>query len=128
MDFENDFQIFPTRCQARGFTPGHAPVAGARRRAHDRRVQPHPRNAPGAFYVVDECCTRCGVPETAAPDLFAYDDEHCWVRRQPASGEELARMLEAIAIAELGCIRYRGKDVVIRRRLEAMGEGGQIDP
>jgi hypothetical protein len=74
-------------------------------------VQPHRLNVVGPFYVVDGCCTACGVPESEAPQLFAWDDSvHCYVRKQPAGPDELRQMVGAIANAELRCIRYRGRD------------------
>ena len=94
-----------------------------------RKHAAHPRNAIGEFYVVNECCTLCGVPEYA-PTLFELDSEnekHCWVKRQPVSAVELDQMLEVIAIADLGCIRYGGADVNIIERLKAMNEADTID-
>ena len=93
--------------------------------------QPHPENASGDFYVVDGCCTRCGVPEVEAPDIFALatsDPSHCVIAKQPRTPAEVDRTLNAIQAAELGCIRYRGRNRAIIRKLEQMGEGGQYDP
>jgi hypothetical protein len=88
----------------------------------------HPSNVPGPFYVEDGCCTACGVPQHFAPDLFGADnDAHCFVRRQPATPTEDDSMLRALATQELGCIRYRGNDVTILRRLADAGEGSQCD-
>jgi hypothetical protein len=36
-------------------------------------------------------------------------------------------MLRVLATQELGCIRYRGNDLVVLRRLAAAGEGSQCD-
>jgi hypothetical protein len=86
-------------------------------------TRPHPSNAPGPFYVVDGCCTACDVPFAEAPGHFAYDGKHhCYVKRQPATKEELNRMLRAVWAAELQCIRYRGEDPDVRRRLGELGE------
>jgi len=88
----------------------------------------HPKNVSGVFYVVNGCCTACGVPDALAPALFAYDqDNHCYVRRQPATVEELESTLDVIVGQELGCIRYRGKDEDILRRLAEVGESAQCD-
>jgi hypothetical protein len=85
--------------------------------------RPHPSNAPGPFYVVDGCCTGCDVPFVEAPGLFAYDGtNHCFVKRQPATKEDLNRMLRAMWAAELQCLRYRGEDFEILRRLGELGE------
>ena len=93
---------------------------------------PHPANAPGDFYVEANCCTMCGVPFVEAPDLFGmWEDEKgpwgCFVKRQPETAEEVQQMINTIAAAELGCIRYRGRDREIRRRLEQIGEGDVCD-
>jgi hypothetical protein len=86
-------------------------------------VQPHPMNSPGAFYVVDGCCTACDVPFAEAPGLFEYDGKnHCFVKRQPATKEELNRMMRAAWAAELMCIRYRGRDPEVLRRFGELGE------
>jgi len=82
----------------------------------------HPRNAPGPFYVVDGCCLSCAVWTSVAPDLFAFDDNHCYVKQQPRSQVELDRMLVALWAAEVSCIRYRGHAPAIFERLGAMGQ------
>ena len=85
-------------------------------------------NAEGPFYVVDGCCTACGVPEATAPEMFAYDSAtHCYVRRQPVSDDEVERALQVIRGQELGCVRYRGTDAVILRRLAEAGESASCD-
>jgi hypothetical protein len=88
--------------------------------------KPHRLNAPGDFWVDANCCTRCGVPD-AEPDLFGIEDV-CYVKKQPATPDEVDRMLKVISIAELGCIRYRGRDTMIRRKLVEMGEADVCDP
>ena len=93
--------------------------------SHPRNVPAHPRNAPGPFYVLYDCCTACGVPEAMAPDHFAYDaGRNCLVKRQPESPDELEKMLRVIRGQELGCIRYRGTDKQVLRRLAEAGEDG----
>jgi hypothetical protein len=92
-----------------------------------RKPKPHPSNVPGDFYVVDQCCTACGVPTNIAPDLFAFDEDHCFVKRQPSTKDEFERALKVVARQELGCIRYGGRDPVILRRLAEAGEGAQCD-
>lgn len=86
-------------------------------------IRPHPLNVLGPFYVVDGCCTACDVPFVEAPGHFAYDGKnHCFVKRQPGTKEELNRMLRAVWAAELQCIRYRGQDPEVLRRLGELGE------
>ena len=86
-------------------------------------LRPHPMNASGPFYVVDGCCTACDIPFAEAPGLFEYDGKnHCYVKRQPATTEELNRMMRAAWAAELQCIRYRGQDPEVLRRFGELGE------
>lgn len=81
-------------------------------------IKPHPKNASGPFYVEFGCCTACDVPMVEAPGLFAYDsDNHCFVKRQPESSEEVTNAISAAWCAELQCIRYRGDDPDVLRRL-----------
>jgi hypothetical protein len=85
--------------------------------------KPHPKNAPGPFYVVDGCCTACGVPVSEAPGLFAYDEvDHCFVQRQPSTPREFDQAFHAAWAAELQCIRYRGNDPKMLRRFAELGE------
>jgi ferredoxin len=89
---------------------------------------PFPENSPGAFYVEDGCCTSCGMPSTVAPSLFSYaNDGHCYVSKQPSDGKEIFQMIEAFAVQDIGCIRYKGSNRVIQIKLIAVGEGDQCD-
>lgn len=92
----------------------------------------HPANAPGDFYVEDQCCTLCGVPQLVAPELFSILEQsdqtsHCYVRRQPATEAEVDSMLNVISAAELGCIRYAGTDPSILDRLTAAEQSTACD-
>jgi hypothetical protein len=89
--------------------------------------RPHPKNAPGPFYVVNGCCTYCAVPFVEAPNLFALEDDHCYVERQPENDQELYRMLRSVRAAELDCIRYRGQDPDVLRRLAEFGAADRCD-
>ena len=62
---------------------------------------------PGELYVLKGCCTLCGIPWEYARELFGYDDNGCWVSRQPATPTERAKMLKVIACQELDCIHPR---------------------
>ena len=89
---------------------------------------PFPENAPGDFYVEDGCCLSCSMPTTEAPDLFAYAAVgHCFVRRQPSSAKEMHQMIQAFAVQDVACIRYKGKNRVVQIRLIGTGEGDQCD-
>jgi hypothetical protein len=88
----------------------------------------HPKNAAGPFYVVNGCCTACGVPTSLAPELFDFDSvDHCYVKRQPTSDTEMEKALRVLRAQELDCVRYRGKDQAVLRRLAEAGEGHQCD-
>lgn len=89
----------------------------------------HPENVPGPFYVEEGCCIACGVPEAAAPEIFGWasDGGHCVVKRQPVSADEIDRTLVAICSAEVDCIRYRGKDFALARRIAEAGHAESCD-
>jgi hypothetical protein len=89
----------------------------------------HPSSVPGPFYVEDGCCISCGVPHEIAPDLFGWTgaDSHCFVRRQPAGPEEADAMVRALWSSEVSCIRYRGEDPAMIRRLAENGSADQCD-
>jgi ferredoxin len=93
----------------------------------------YPKNAPGPFYVENECCVTCGIPLEVAPDLFTWDEEkgefdnHCFLRRQPSTSTEVGRVVEAMRQTEMECIRYRGDDAALRKRLVDEGFEDQCD-
>ncbi|TNF31738.1 MAG: ferredoxin [Deltaproteobacteria bacterium] len=66
------------------------------------------QNAPGAFYVDDQCiaCDACVVE---APKFFAMnnDEGHAYVLLQPTSEEEIQNCLEALDACPVEAI---GKD------------------
>jgi hypothetical protein len=89
---------------------------------------PHPLNDPGPFYIENGCCTTCGVLENYIPDLVAYDkDRHCFIRQQPATAVEMYGMIQAVDAAEFRCLRYRGDDPDLQRRLAEAGLAAQCD-
>ena len=75
----------------------------------------HHLNVAGPFYVEDGCCTRCGVPDVTAPELFGEADYTCFVKRQPETTDEVDRMVRAMITSEVGCIRYGGVDAAVIR-------------
>src|SRR5277367_2882949 len=93
--------------------------------------QPHPENVVGDFYVEDGCCAMCRAPFIGAPALFGvcrsggYD--HCYVKQQPGTAEQVEQMVFAISCAELGCIRYRGTDRLVQLQIAQMGMGDACD-
>ena len=99
-----------------------------------RKYKAVEENVKGDFYVEDGCCTMCGAPNVEAPELFGGFDEnskmtneHCFVKKQPESIQELEKMMNAMAVQELICIRYCGKDRKIKEKIRSIGEHNQID-
>jgi hypothetical protein len=86
-----------------------------------------PENVPGDFYVEEGCCTRCDVPAVEAPEHFAYSEDSCYVCRQPQTPDEVARMVNAIQVQELNCIRYGGRQRDVQIRLFAVGAAEYCD-
>lgn len=82
---------------------------------------------PGDFYVEADCCILCGVPEEIAPEIFETGDDHCFVKRQPCSQEEVDRAIRAMWSGEVDCIRYRGRDGGVLDRIARAGMIGQAD-
>ena len=62
-----------------------------------------------------------------APNHFAYDDNHCYVCRQPQTTAETTDMIGTAWMAEFQCIRYRGGDPDILRRLAELELRGICD-
>lgn len=89
--------------------------------------KPYHLNVIGPFYVEDSCCTSCGVPWDRAPRLFDWNEEQCWVKQQPRDDAELDTMLDVMSTQELGCIRYRGDNPDLLRRLSDLGEAASCD-
>ena len=71
----------------------------------------------GPFYIEPDCCLLCGVPESIAPELFRTGSESCSLLRQPAGEAEIDKTITAMWSSEVDCIRYRGSDREILRRL-----------
>jgi len=90
---------------------------------------PHPKNAPGPFYVVNGCCMTCMAPHVQAPTLMGFDDveEHCFVKQQPKTDDEIYKAIRAVRSAEVQCLRYKGNDPEIARRLVEIGEADACD-
>lgn len=75
----------------------------------------------GDFYVEADCCLLCGVPEDIAPEVFQTGENHCFVKRQPCSQDEVDRTIRAMWSSEVDCIRYRGRDEGLLDRLHRAG-------
>jgi hypothetical protein len=92
-------------------------------------TKPHPLNVPGPFYVEDGCCTACMAAVDESKGLLRYDEPagHCHVLKQPSSPDELTHMVRAASVAELQCLRYRGNDPSVLRRLAEAGLASLCD-
>lgn len=89
-----------------------------------KKLPSHPKNVRGDFYVEHGCCTACDLPSEVAPELFKYEENHCYICRQPSSKEEIVKILNAMEIQDLDCIQYKGNNEKIinnlkQRNLEA---------
>jgi hypothetical protein len=85
-----------------------------------KRYEPEPTSAPGDFYVENNCCITCGVPQAAAPDLVGWVDgdvSHCFWKKQPTTHEEMQQAFAVFDGQELGCHRYAGLDPKIQARI-----------
>jgi hypothetical protein len=90
-----------------------------------------PDCVPGPFYVVKDLCILCALPVQTAPQNIAWDEgecccqghgpDHCRIRRQPESEQELTAVLEAMAGSCVEAIRYCGTDPAILQRLRQDG-------
>lgn len=91
--------------------------------------KPHPKNAPGPFYIVDGCCVTCMAPHVQAPTLMGFDEVegHCFVKQQPQTDDEIYRAIRAVAYSEFQCLRYGGNNADILRRLVEIGEAEACD-
>ena len=84
------------------------------------KFTPHPRSAPGDFYVEVGKCLACGVPQAVAPDLVGWVDElkrHCYWIKQPETTEELDQAIKVLDSQELECHRYAGTDPAVLSRV-----------
>src|SRR5262245_13975732 len=95
-----------------------------------RREEPssiYPKNAPGDFYVAENCCLWCGVPWDEAPEHFEVDDKQCYIKRQPTNEVEVKKMISAMKVQTLDCIRYKGSNQKIITAIYANAGVGLVD-
>ena len=79
----------------------------------------YPENAPGPFYVEADLCILCGTPAAVSPDLVEMNEKHCYFRKQPSTGVELAHAIKAVNSCCCGAYRYGGDDRDVIARLDA---------
>jgi hypothetical protein len=81
---------------------------------------PKSSSAVGDFYVEDNCCITCGVPQAVAPDLVGWTNEgmsQCYWKKQPQTQEELRQAFAIFSGQEVGCHRYSGRDPEIQAQI-----------
>jgi hypothetical protein len=91
--------------------------------------KPYSKNVEGDFYVEDGCCMTCMVTEIHAPNLMGFDEieNHCFVAKQPTDESEVFQAIKATWAAEVDCLRYRGQNPNILRRLAEAGASDSCD-
>ncbi len=92
---------------------------------------PHPKNAPGPFYVENGYCLCCEAPFHEAPDLMGTDDGqggyHCHFRKQPTTPEELDRAIMACRVSCVEAVRYAGDDPAVLAKFRELKSEGSCD-
>ena len=93
--------------------------------------EPHPKNAPGPFYVENEMCLACTAPFQEAPDLMATDhgqgDYHCRFRKQPETPAEVERAVMACCVSCTEAVRYAGNNPAMLQRFRELRHEGSCD-
>jgi hypothetical protein len=105
-----------------GRVPAVAPLADPvqKRPTHP---QPHPKNAPGDFYVENTECMTCGYPHVLAPDLIGWEldaegrESHCYFKKQPETPLEVEQAVNAVKGSCCGALCYSGSDREILKRI-----------
>lgn len=88
----------------------------------------NPKNAPGAFYVLEGQCVSCDAPRAEAPGLVTLDDEvGCYFHKQPETPAEVDDAVRAVIVSCVEVYRYGGSDLAIRRRLAQSGHADLCD-
>jgi len=83
------------------------------------KVDRHPLNVVGDFYVENEMCICCDAPRDSAPDLIDYDAEmHCYFKRQPETSDELDAAVDAVCVSCVEAVRYDGDDPIILEKID----------
>jgi ferredoxin len=73
-------------------------------------LKKHPLNAPGKYYVDQDCCTFSEACVDVAPEHFKMDEEsRVYVIKQPGTPEEEARCRLAMEGCPVAAIRDDGE-------------------
>lgn len=93
------------------------------------KYKSYSKNVQGDFYVEDGCCITCMVTEVHAPNLIGFDESenHCFVAKQPTNENEVYQAIKATWAAEVDCLRYKGQNPRILRRLAEVGASDSCD-
>jgi hypothetical protein len=61
--------------------------------------------------------------------MFGWTDDetHCFVRRQPENADEIDGAVRALWSSEVDCIRYRGTDPALLKRIAELGGADRCD-
>ena len=83
-------------------------------------------NSPGDFYVVDQACAACGMPQVSGPSVMSSNEEmvtsnHCFFKKQPETLQELQEAISAVCTSCFGSIRYAGVDKEILEEIVKRG-------
>ena len=75
-----------------------------------KELKQHPLNAPGKYYIDQDCCTFSGACVDAAPEYFKMDEEYMvYVIKQPDTPEEEACCRSAMECCPVEAIHNDGK-------------------
>ena len=74
-------------------------------------------NSEGDFFVEDEECILCCIPESEAPELMESDDHSCYFKRQPKTDTEISNAIDAVSVSCCGAVKYGGNDTNIIRKI-----------
>jgi hypothetical protein len=85
-----------------------------------KKIERHPLNAAGDFFVECDSCMSCDASPSEAPELTAYDEDgHCYFKRQPRTPEELEHAISAVRFSCVEAVLYEGSDPEILRKINA---------
>ncbi len=84
-------------------------------------------NVAGDFYVEENACILCGVPEVESNGLMSHSNEGCYFIKQPQTPEEMEWAINAVAVSCISAVRYGGTNQKIIKRLYELGLKDECD-